>query len=118
VYTSASLSLAALELLAHLTRDIETPPDLVAIAAEIPDRVRVTRIAIDELPVNWRRAPASPALAAIGARWIRDATTAVLAVPSAIIPEETNYLLNPRHPQFATIRVRRSQPFVFDPRLR
>jgi RES domain-containing protein len=41
----------------------------------------------------------------------------VLAVPSAIIPSETNYLLNPRHPTFRTTRVRRPQPFSFDPRL-
>jgi RES domain-containing protein len=117
VYTSASLSLAALELLAHLTRDVELPSDLVAIAAEIPDSIRVTRVAANTLPVGWRRSPAPDALADIGMRWLRDATTAVLAVPSAVIPQETNYLLDPRHPGFAAIRVRRAERFVFDPRL-
>jgi RES domain-containing protein len=44
--------------------------------------------------------------------------TAVLAVPSAVIPHELNYLLNPRHPHFKRIRVGRPEPFSFDPRLR
>jgi RES domain-containing protein len=117
VYTSATLSLAALELLTHLGKKVEAPAGLVAVAAEIPDRTRVTRISLEDLPAGWRRAPAPPALADIGERWIREGAAAVLAVPSAIIPEETNYLLNPRHPAFATVRVRRPRPFALDPRL-
>jgi RES domain-containing protein len=117
VYSSATLSLAALELLAHLTRNVEAPSDLVAVAAEVPDRARVIHVRVEDLPTGWRRAPAPPGLADIGDRWIRESASAVLAVPSAIIPNETNYLLNPRHPTFRTIRVRRPQPFSFDPRL-
>jgi RES domain-containing protein len=45
------------------------------------------------------------------------AETAILAVPSAVIPQELNYLLNPLHPQFKQIRVGRPEPFRFDPRL-
>ena len=117
VYTSGTLSLAALELLAHLTHDMELPEDLVAVAAELPDSLGITRVALPRLPSGWRRSPAPSALADIGSRWASEATTSVLAVPSAIIPEETNYLLNPRHPEFARIRVRRPRRFVFDPRL-
>jgi len=49
--------------------------------------------------------------------WVREGRSAVLAVPSAIIPEELNYLLNPAHPGFKTIAVVKPVPFVFDPRL-
>ena len=56
-------------------------------------------------------------LAEIGTRWIQARNTLVLAVPSAIIPRELNYLLNPLHPRFKRIRVGPPEPFFFDPRL-
>lgn len=116
VYTSATLSLATLELLVHVIEP-ETPLNLVATAAEIPDRTPIVRVSIGDLPAAWRRDSAPAALADVGERWIREGAAAVLAVPSVIIPEETSYLLNPRHAAFATIRVRRPRPFAFDSRL-
>lgn len=117
MYISATLSLAVLELLVHLVDD-EAPADLVATVAEIPIGVRIGRITRAELPDRWRGYPAPGALADIGERWVREARTAVLAVSSAVIPAELNYLLNPRHPAFGRIRVRRPEPFDLDPRVR
>jgi RES domain-containing protein len=117
VYTSASLALAALEVFVNLERP-EPLGDMVAIAADIPDSMTIARMAPAELPASWRSYPAPEALADLGARWANEAKTAVLAVPSAVIPQELNYLLNPRHPGFARIRVGDPEPFRFDPRLR
>jgi RES domain-containing protein len=116
VYTSSSLSLAALETLAHFDEE-EVPDALVAIPADMPDDVPTTRIKISELASSWRKTPAPESLAEIGTRWTVARHSLVLAVPSAIIPEELNYLLNPLHPQVKRIRVGRPKPFSFDPRL-
>jgi RES domain-containing protein len=75
-------------------------------------------MAPSELPANWRSHPAPEALAELGTHWAHEAKTPVLAVPSAVIPQELNYLLNPRHAHFKRIRVSDPVPFRFDPRLR
>ena len=53
----------------------------------------------------------------LGDAWARESRSAALAVPSAIIPEELNLLLNPNHPDFAKIKIAKPTPFAFDPRL-
>jgi RES domain-containing protein len=95
----------------------ELPADLVAIPAEIPEELAITRLAPSKLPGSWRSYPAPEQLAELGTRWAQEARTPVLAVPSAVIPQELNYLLNPRHAHFKRIRVRDPEPFRFDPRL-
>ena len=116
VYTSASLALAALELFVHIDVDL-LPNDLVAIAAEFPEKLAVETVKSTSLPKNWRRYPALESLKNIGTTWATDGSTAILAVPSAIIPEEQNYLLNPAHQDFKQVRLRRPIPFHFDPRM-
>jgi RES domain-containing protein len=71
-----------------------------------------------ELPASWKSYPAPEALADLGTRWAQELKTSVLAVPSAVIPQELNYLLNPLHSEFTRIRVRDPEPFRFDRRLR
>jgi RES domain-containing protein len=61
--------------------------------------------------------PAPEALKDIATAWINNSATAVLAVPSAVIPSEKNYLLNPKHPEFRRIRIENSIPFEFDSRM-
>ncbi|HTY76763.1 MAG TPA: RES domain-containing protein [Candidatus Bathyarchaeia archaeon] len=68
-------------------------------------------------PRVWRVFPRPVALADLGTRWATGLESAVLAVPSAVIPQELNYLLNPRHPHFKLIQIGRPVPFAFDPRL-
>jgi len=116
IYTAGSLSLAALELFVHVDIDI-VPGDLVSIPADIPDGLAIDAVEIEKLPRDWRRFPAPDALKNIGTTWVAEGRTAVLAVPSAVIPEERNYLLNPAHPDFKRIRIHKSKPFQFDPRM-
>ncbi len=116
VYTSGSLSLAVLELFVHV--DIDTAPgDLVAIQVDIPDTLTIETVKIERLPRDWRRYPGPEALKDIGTAWASKASTAILAVPSAVIPEERNYLLNPAHRHFKRIRLRKPAAFRFDPRM-
>ena len=116
VYTSATLSLAALEYFVHLD-PADAPTDLIAIPAEIPDAVARREIAADTLPPTWRDYPAPDHLADLGTAWVRAGTTAVLVVPSAIVPPERNVLLNPAHRDFRRIRRGTPEPFSFDPRM-
>jgi RES domain-containing protein len=117
VYTSATLSLAALEYFVHLDPE-DRPEDLVAVSARIPEDLRRTTVDAASLPRNWRSYPAPERLAAVGMRWIEAGETAVAAVPSALVPQEWNYLLNPAHPDFGRIEVGAARPFAFDARMR
>jgi RES domain-containing protein len=114
VYASASQSLAALEILVHLN-----PRGAM--------RFKAFRLRIDEafiaylpeavLPANWQSEPPGSGTMVIGDEWVRAGRTAVLAVPSAIVPVELNYLLNPAHPDFRRITVADPIDFAFDSRL-
>jgi RES domain-containing protein len=116
VYTSASLALSSLELFVHLEiEDIGTL--FAALPAEIPEQVPIEVLEESQLPVGWRSSPPPAKLAEIGDEWFRARRTAVLAVPSAVIPREKNYLLNPEHPDFQSIRIGPAEDFVLDPRL-
>lgn len=116
VFTSATLSLAALERFVHTDSDLE-PTDLLAIPVEIRDDIAVDAVAVETLPADWRTFPPPPALALIGEQWFRSSRTPVLSVPSVVIPHERNFVLNPLHRGFAQIVIGRSEPFSFDPRM-
>ena len=116
VYCSATLSLAALEYFVHLEPEL-APPDLVTIAADLPAGLPLETLEIEALPPDWRIYPAPEKLKDLGTGWVRSGRTAVLLVPSAVIPPEMNVLLNPAHSDFAKIRSREAQPFSFDPRM-
>jgi RES domain-containing protein len=87
------------------------------IPAEIPSSVKMGRITAAELPDDWRDFGAREHLRTLGGEWIASGTSAVLAVPSAVVPAETNYLLNPRHPSFSKITIGTPHTFLTDPRL-
>jgi len=115
VYVASTRALAVLEMAVHLDRST-----LLASFVLIPchfDEHLVTTIDSSMLPAEWRRSPAPPELAIIGDDWVEHAGSAVLLVPSAIVEQETNFLLNTRHPGFSRIRIGRPQPFEFDSRL-
>lgn len=116
VYTSATLSLAALEYLVHL--DIEdAPSDLVSIEIEIPDDEARATVDLALLPGDWNAIDEHPACTAAGTEWVHGGETLVLRVPSAVIPWESNFLLNPRHPAFARVGIVATRDFAFDSRL-
>lgn len=114
VYASSSQSLAALETHVHLNPAI--PLDYVIFRIRFPASL-AARITLPDLPPGWREEPPPPACQAIGDRWIATARHAILRVPSALVPDETNFLLNPAHPDFPKIEIGTPQPFRFDPRL-
>ena len=116
IYSSTTLSLAALELLVHLDPDL-APEGLVAAAAELPPEASVLTLQPERLPDGWRSYPAPAQLRELGAEWIREADSLALVVPSAVIPSERNVLLNPAHPDFSRLRMHSPEPFAFDPRL-
>jgi len=116
VYASATLSLAALELLVRMERAL-APPDLAAIEIEIPASVEVEHVPLSKLPAGWDAYPAPESTQRLGMRWLAAGRTAVLEVPSAVIPREHNYVLNPTHPLFRRIRTAGATPFAFDSRL-
>jgi len=116
VFTSATLSLAALERFVNTDPDLE-PDELVAIAVDIDPNVIVETVAVADLPADWRTFPPPPALALLGERWLRTATSVVLSVPSAVILNERNFILDPAHADFDRLTIHPSEPFSFDPRM-
>jgi len=116
VYTSATLALAALEMLANVEAG-EIATDLVAISAAIPDILTIVTMEAGKLPRNWRDYPGPDSLRMLGSGWAAGGESAVLSVPSVLIPSERNYLLNPAHPDFRRIQIHRPAAFSFDPRL-
>jgi len=116
VYCSGSLSLAVLESLVHFDVS-EFPNDFVSLSASIPDTITPLRYTSGQLPKGWRSYGMRRDLQAIGQRWVEQSEHLMLAVPSAIVPEETNYLLNPQHADFHWVKVGKPVPFTFDERL-
>ena len=115
VYAAGSQSLAVLEM---LVQDEPLRARYVMIRVRIPEEVRIRYLKIADLPQDWRDLAAREQLQKIGTEWARKRTGAVLAVPSAVIPSESNYLLNPLHPDFKRIEIGKPEAFVTDVRLR
>jgi len=108
-YTSATASLAILEVLANVFR-----PKLLeyfVLASCTFDESLVSLVEVDQLPKNWRD-PRSPIeLKNVGDEWIRSERSAVLSVPSVIIEHERNYLINPVHRDFRKIKLSSPKSF-------
>jgi RES domain-containing protein len=116
VYLGGTLSLAALETFVHLTA-ADARLVFAAIEVIVPDGVAIAELQSERLPRNWRAEPPPEGTRAIGTEWARGGESLLLRVPSVIVPRETNYLLNPAHPDFRRLSIRPSQPFGFDERM-
>ena len=114
VYTASTRSLAMLEM---LVQDQPLRARYVVITAGIPLSVRIERVTISTLPRDWSAPGRIDELRRIGADWISRARTAVLRLPSAVVPSECNYLLNPAHADFARIRRGAAESLTTDHRL-
>jgi RES domain-containing protein len=110
VYMAESISLAVLENLVHMSK-VDFPVGYVSASASIPDELRI----LAESDIKKDLLDAGPR--ELGDHWLMSLASAVLRVPSAVIPNEFIFLLNPKHPGFAQITIEPAKPFVFDERL-
>ena len=117
MYAAGSLSLAVLEVLVHVDTDLLSN-DFVAFAVDIPEELPSESIILDELPKNWRDEYPPEYCCQLGNQWLQAGTTAILWVPSAIVPNETIALLNPRHQDFGQLVIHPAESFQFDHRPR
>ena len=116
VYTAESISLAALEMLVHLPGEALLHHLYVRIPVEF-DSALVECLRPSDLPARWNSNPPAEATQKIGADWVRALQSPVLKVPSSVIPEEHNYLLNPLHPDFGALQIGAVDSFSFDKRM-
>ncbi len=115
VYFGASAAIVVLERLAHTDPDL-LPTDLRLACFELPQTVSaITADEISALPENWIQDENTTRR--IGGEWWRERSSPLLLVPSAILPEEPNYVLNAEHPEAISLHLIQERPFSFDPRL-
>ena len=114
IYTAQSRSLALLEM---LVQDDPLRANYVLIPAHIPANLPVETLLPADLPADWRAPAARAALQAIGAQWLQQLRSAVLVVPSAVVPAENNSLINPLHADFQRITLGQPEPLETDLRL-
>lgn len=116
LYTSAHRSLAILELLVNANAQ-SLPDDLSMLSLELPRLQHVSEITEDDLPDNWRNSPAPYRLGEPGWEWVTSNSSLTLKVPSAVVPEEQNILVNPKHPDFTQLSIQSVSSFSLDSRL-
>jgi RES domain-containing protein len=121
VYTAAHRSLSILEILVHVKGGagtggtaISTPFYVYAVSF---DAALVEELRIFSLPAGWNLEPPTAASQSLGDAWVLAATSPILAVPSVIVPEERNYILNPNHPRFPEVQIASPVVCAVDPRL-
>jgi RES domain-containing protein len=115
VYLASSRALAVLEVLVHLP-PLFTPPNFCIAEIEVPDTSILT-LDVKSLPDNWQDASSPAELKTLGNQFIKETKYLMMKVPSSVVPEEYNYLLNPWHPDITKVKIRKNHPFSFDDRL-
>jgi RES domain-containing protein len=118
VYTAESRALAILEISVHLDFSEDLPTDRYYVEIDIPDTVAMQEVKIEDLPDDWNSKPATMTTQIIGDDFVFGNEAAVLKVPSSIVPQEFNYLINPNHTDFKKIKVITKTPMIFDQRLK
>jgi len=118
LYTAETRSLAIMEVLVHLTSE-ELPADMYLLTLNVPDASSRTELTVADMPPDWRRTGLLQPTALLGHAWLKSGTTLVLRVPSVVVPQEHNLLLNPAHPEFTQVKLA-AEPelFFFDERLK
>jgi RES domain-containing protein len=116
VYCGGSLALSCLEVFVHLPPSMRVShklPNLIAVKLEVPTDLAMEVVHLADVPLD----AGISEYRAFGDRWLKSAQSAILCVPSMVIPHEVNYLLNPQHPEMSRVKVVSQEPFTFDPRL-
>jgi RES domain-containing protein len=104
-----------LEYFVHLDPD-DPPDDLLLAVADVPDDLQRERLDIAKVPPTWRQTPSPAELARFGDEFVTRREHCALIVPSALSPNENNWLLNPTHPDFANLTIV-TEPLRYDPRM-
>lgn len=116
VYASESRALAALEYLVHVPMST-IPRDLEIMDLVIPERIIPENVDPADLPPKWRKYPPPQHLATLGSNWVNSNRSLLLRVPSAVVENEFNVLINPEHKDLKRIRTIDPVRFEFDGRL-
>lgn len=116
IYSASSRALACLENLVHRGGE-GLDNHFSCMIIDIPDELSILSLDEELLTDDWKDYQNQRMTRYLGDEWVRELSTPVLKVPSAIIPEECNYLMNPAHPEFQKIKLVQIDPFSFDPRL-
>ena len=117
IYTADSLALAALEILVHLPQPEWLKLKFQCIPVKFDIRL-VKSLNLMDLPADWDILPPPESTQTIGTEWAVKKKSVLLKVPSTIIREEFNYLINPLHPDFIKLSIGSAQKFIFDPRIK
>ncbi|AOU97828.1 hypothetical protein BI364_07490 [Acidihalobacter yilgarnensis] len=117
VYSSTSIALAALETLVHLNQRLFPMPRFL-VEITIPDAAWAKRegLALADAPEGWND-PEPDSSKDYGTGWLISGRSEILLVPSVIVPEEQNVLINPAHPQASKIKAKAIRPWTYDSRL-
>lgn len=115
LYCGASIAICALEKFVHVG-SAPLPP-LVLVAVDIPDQSKIFSPTASELPSGWDELPTSVSAQTLGREWLERGDALAMRVPSAVLPEESNVILNPRHPDFQHVKLTIVRPFSFDQRM-
>lgn len=115
IYAGMSIEIASFEKLVHA--EGELPNDLVLVKIEIPDNMNIWNVPDTELPQNWAALPSSASAQAFGNKFVRDGVHLAIIVPSVIIPEARNIIINPNHEQWGRCNMTINRNFFYDPRL-
>ncbi len=115
IYTSDSRALCTAEIAVHTPLG-NVPEDYSIITIEISED-SIREVKIEELPSDWKTFPHPDSTQRIGNKFIIDNIFLVLKVPSAVVQEEYNYLVNPNHRDFHKVKIIAVEPFTFDERL-
>ena len=116
VYTSGTRSLAVLEVLVHIPAAM-VPKDFVIISVQIPDSLSVEEVSWKQLKTEIEKSGIHANFSKLGNDWVKKMNTPVLKVPSIVVKDEFNYIINPAHPTCKEIKILEQRSFSFDPRL-
>lgn len=118
IYAAPSRALACLETLVHLAPAGAWPFNRYVVEITLPRATWERRTVFNPASnVGWDAIPAGLVSLDWGTRWLREMSALLAEVPSVIVPEEPNYLINPMHPDMAVVGVRKVRRWTYDPRL-
>lgn len=116
IYCADSRALAMAEVAVHLSLSI-LPKDYVMVEIDIPSEISIATLSKEDLPAHWSSFPHLLDTQQIGDAFVAERKNCVLKVPSAVVPGDFNFLINPYHPDFSAIRIVSQEDFPFDSRL-